>query len=173
MNEGTDFSPGDAIRARRRDLRLTQQQVTERGGPSTALQRQVESGRHKAKMQAGVRRGYEEALEWAPGAMADLLDCGVDPAHVRNPQGPERRAPAATAGGDPLLLKAVERVLEVRLGGDGVEPRLEADAWADLFRVARDARTYTSDPEPTDLGSMSFPENVTFHDPTGGDDLLD
>lgn len=57
---------------RRRELRLTQEQVYERGGPSTATLRLIEKG-----AEVDYRRGtigpLERALEWTEGSIDAIL----------------------------------------------------------------------------------------------------
>lgn len=81
---------GQQARARRKELRLTQEDVKARGGPSTALQRQVESGTYAAEMHPGVRRGYENALRWDAYSI-DFILGGRDAVALE--QGPELAIP--------------------------------------------------------------------------------
>lgn len=64
---------GTVVRARRKQLGLTQPEIAERGGPSAALVRQVENGHYDANMQPSMRRGYERALGWTVGSFDRVL----------------------------------------------------------------------------------------------------
>lgn len=68
---------GELVRQRRRELRLTQADVQERGGPSTATLRLIEGGRHTDFRQS-TAGPLERALEWAPATIATIL-AGGDP----------------------------------------------------------------------------------------------
>lgn len=72
---------GPVIRARRKSLGKTQDQIKSLGGPSTALQRQVEGGVYEAEMHPAVKRGYEGALGWAQYSIDALLE-GKNPVDV-------------------------------------------------------------------------------------------
>ncbi|NEW42771.1 helix-turn-helix domain-containing protein [Nocardia cyriacigeorgica] len=74
---------GRLIRERRDELRLTQSQVQERGGPSPALVRKVETGKAES-MSRSKRRDLERALEWRIGSVDDILR-GGDPAPASEP----------------------------------------------------------------------------------------
>lgn len=65
------------VRARRKALRLTQELVNERGGPSTATLRLIEAGK-PTDFRRGTTDQLEKALEWATGSVAAVLD-GGDP----------------------------------------------------------------------------------------------
>lgn len=73
---------GPYVRSRRRDLRLRQEDIASRGGPSPALVRQVENGRYDSDMQDAMRRGFEVALQWQPGSLDAILQ-GGDPTELR------------------------------------------------------------------------------------------
>lgn len=60
------------VRARRAELRLTQQDVQARGGPSQAKLRQIESGR-PVTISKPIRRRLEQALLWEHGSVDDVL----------------------------------------------------------------------------------------------------
>ncbi|MGC5027403.1 hypothetical protein ACLQ3K_21865 [Tsukamurella sp. DT100] len=76
---------GNEVAARRVQLRLTQQQVQERGGPSATKQRELENGRTSV-LSASKRRDLERALDWQPGSVEAILD-GGDPTPARLGEG--------------------------------------------------------------------------------------
>ncbi|MFF0546901.1 helix-turn-helix domain-containing protein [Nocardia thailandica] len=69
---------GELVRNRRVELGLTQAQVQERGGPSPALVRSIETGRAES-MSRSKRRDLERSLHWRIGSVDDIL-AGGDPA---------------------------------------------------------------------------------------------
>lgn len=60
------------VRARRKALGLTQEEIKPRGGPSAALVRQVENGSYTAEMNPAIESGYERALEWKVGSFESI-----------------------------------------------------------------------------------------------------
>lgn len=74
---------GEIVRSRREELRLTQSQVQELGGPSPALLRTLEAGRAHT-LSRSKRRDLERALEWRHGSIDDILD-GKDPEPASRP----------------------------------------------------------------------------------------
>lgn len=74
---------GAHVKDRRDELGLTQAQVQERGGPSPASIRTLESGRAKS-MSRSKRRDLERALEWRPGSVDEVL-AGGEPAPATEP----------------------------------------------------------------------------------------
>ncbi|MCW2831108.1 MAG: Helix-turn-helix protein [Aeromicrobium sp.] len=69
---------GEFLYQRRKAKGLTQAQVQGDGGPSTAVQRQVENGTYDASMHRTLRRGYEDALDLPRGSI-DLLLADEEP----------------------------------------------------------------------------------------------
>jgi transcriptional regulator with XRE-family HTH domain len=63
---------GEAVRARRLELGLTQAQVSERGGPSTETLRMIENKR-AGRLSYRLRRHLEDALEWEPRSVDEVL----------------------------------------------------------------------------------------------------
>lgn len=61
--------------ARRRDLHLTQEDVNDRGGPSTATLRQIEQGR-EVDYRRGTILPLEQILGWTPGSIQTVLRGG-------------------------------------------------------------------------------------------------
>lgn len=68
---------GEAIRQRRKELKLTQLDVQKMGGPSTATLRLIEGGKH-TDFRASTSRPLERALGWNPGSIDLILD-GKEP----------------------------------------------------------------------------------------------
>jgi transcriptional regulator with XRE-family HTH domain len=64
------------VRARRKELGLTQPQVAERGDVSVELVRRVETNR-SGELRASKIEGLERALEWEPGSIRAVLGGGV------------------------------------------------------------------------------------------------
>lgn len=63
---------GDEVRKRRKSLRLTQADVTARGGPSVETLRAVENNRAR-RLSSQSRRALERAIEWEPGSINDVV----------------------------------------------------------------------------------------------------
>lgn len=68
---------GRLIRARRKVLKLTQADVQELDGPSTATLRLIEGGKH-TDFRGGTGASLEQALQWQPGSIDRVLE-GGDP----------------------------------------------------------------------------------------------
>lgn len=66
---------GRYVRARRKELKMTQVDVQEAGGPSTATLRLIEGGKH-ADFRDGTGTALESALKWAYGSIDDTLTGG-------------------------------------------------------------------------------------------------
>ncbi len=71
---------GDAVQIRRRELRLTRQQVYGRGGPSAPTLVQIEQG-NAAKMRPSTLRKLDCGLDWPLGTASRVL-AGERPAEV-------------------------------------------------------------------------------------------
>ncbi|GAB4686156.1 hypothetical protein MOKP106_42510 [Mycobacterium avium subsp. hominissuis] len=65
----------DEVRLRRKQLKLTQPDVAERGGLSVATVRAVETNR-SGRLSRRLRRALERALEWQDGSIDAVLDGG-------------------------------------------------------------------------------------------------
>jgi transcriptional regulator with XRE-family HTH domain len=63
----------DEVRLRRKQLKLTQPDVAERGGLSVATVRAVETNR-SGRLSRRLRRALERALEWQEGSVDAVLD---------------------------------------------------------------------------------------------------
>ena len=64
---------GDEVRLRRKQLKLTQTDVAERGGLSVATVRAVETNR-SGRLSRRLRRALERAIEWQDGSVDAVLD---------------------------------------------------------------------------------------------------
>jgi transcriptional regulator with XRE-family HTH domain len=67
---------GDAVRHRRKELGLTQADVTARGGPSVETVRAVENNR-AGRLGRQSRRALERAIEWEAGSIDAVLEGGA------------------------------------------------------------------------------------------------
>ncbi|TLF96769.1 hypothetical protein FEK35_27140 [Nocardia cyriacigeorgica] len=63
----------DAVRARRKELKLTQGEIQAAGGPSTATLRMIE-GAKPVDFRASTTNPLEDALGWPRGTIADVLN---------------------------------------------------------------------------------------------------
>jgi hypothetical protein len=63
---------GAEVRDRRTGLGLTQEQLVERGGPSTPTLRAIENDR-AGGLSARLRRSLERALQWSSGSVDRIL----------------------------------------------------------------------------------------------------
>ncbi|SOJ57064.1 hypothetical protein MSIMFB_04542 [Mycobacterium simulans] len=73
----------DEVRLRRKQLKLTQPELAERGGLSVATVRAVETNR-SGRLSRRLRRALERALEWQDGSVDAVLD-GSPPRTVTAP----------------------------------------------------------------------------------------
>lgn len=89
MTSGIGETPaqrlGRLIRARRKKLKLTQADVQERDGPSTATLRLIEGGKH-TDFRDGTGAALEAALQWAPGSIDAVLSGGEPTSISDEPQ---------------------------------------------------------------------------------------
>lgn len=76
------------VRTRRTELRLTQDDVQDRGGPSAAKLREIENKRSQT-LSASKRRDLERAIEWTDGSFDSVLR-GGEPSVKRLDSGAER-----------------------------------------------------------------------------------
>ena len=110
---------GDAVRHRRKELGLTQADVTARGGPSVETVRAVENKR-AGRMGPLSRRALERAIEWEEGSIDALLN--GDAPRVLGADTGAAAAPAPSvqpAGGDATSAAAqrfamAERLIKMR-----------------------------------------------------------
>lgn len=100
---------GEAVRARRHELGLTQADIRGLGGPSPAIVGAIENNRAN-QLSPRMRRGLDQALQWEPGSVNAILAGGQAVAiSLSSPTDPG--VPDADRWGDaaPLIAK-VERV---------------------------------------------------------------
>lgn len=74
---------GRLVRARRKELRKTQADVQNAGGPSTATLRLIEGGKH-TEFRDGTGAALEAALRWGVGSIDRIL-AGGEPNDIRRP----------------------------------------------------------------------------------------
>jgi transcriptional regulator with XRE-family HTH domain len=121
---------GAEVRERRIDLGLTQEQLVERGGPSTPTLRAIENDR-AGRLSPRLRRSLERALQWSSGSVDRIL-AGEAPAVLNV-------VTTATIGPDFYLL--LDQTLSVTraliLGASEVSA---ADWRADMHRRVRGAQ---------------------------------
>lgn len=84
---------GPLVRQRRKELKLTQAEVQEAGGPSTATLRLIEGGNH-TDFRAGTVEPLERILQWQPGSITAVLS-GGKPTEI-----PRQSAPGSDYGLD-------------------------------------------------------------------------
>lgn len=90
-SDGNAKHLGDLIRERRKKLKLTQADVQERGGPSTATLRLIEGGRH-TDFRPSTSAPLERILGWQTGSIDNVL-AGKEPALVED--GPSIQPPTS------------------------------------------------------------------------------
>ena len=71
---------GTAVKARRERLGLRQEDVAASGGPSTAVQRQIEGGKREGGYRASILSSLEHALGWRRGEVLRGILEGRPPA---------------------------------------------------------------------------------------------
>jgi transcriptional regulator with XRE-family HTH domain len=86
-SDGNAKHLGDLIRQRRKELKLTQADIQEKGGPSTATLRLIEGGRH-TDFRPSTSGPLERILGWSVGSIDTVL-AGGDPTPIQ-PPGPPR-----------------------------------------------------------------------------------
>lgn len=84
----------DEVRLRRKQLKLTQPDVAERGGLSVATVRAVETNR-SGRLSRRLRRALERALEWQEGSIDAVLD--GSPPRILTATGTAPAPPTASA----------------------------------------------------------------------------
>jgi transcriptional regulator with XRE-family HTH domain len=92
---------GDEVRLRRKQLKLTQPEVAERGGLSVATVRAVETNR-SGRLSRRLRRALERAIEWEEGSVDAVLE-------GRAPRVIETAAVKNVPPGAPVGREAAER----------------------------------------------------------------
>ncbi|AXQ62875.1 immunity repressor [Gordonia phage Angelique] len=74
---------GAYVRRRRTELRMTQNDVQDAGGPSAAKVREIENSR-TTTLSTSKRRDLERALQWSPESVDKIL-AGLEPGPVHQP----------------------------------------------------------------------------------------
>lgn len=95
----------EAVKARRKELGLTQADIGRLGGPSPALVGAIENNRVN-QLSPRMRRGLDEALQWESGSVSKVLAGGQ--AIAINPQSPTDPGvldPARWGAAAPLIAK--------------------------------------------------------------------
>jgi transcriptional regulator with XRE-family HTH domain len=98
---------GDAVRHRRKELGLTQADVTARGGPSVETVRAIENNR-AGRLGRQSRRALERAIEWDEGSIDAVLEGGI-PRLFATTTAEVSAPPAAPAIGQEATSSASER----------------------------------------------------------------
>ncbi len=93
----------DAVKERRRSLRLGQEDVAAAGGPSTATLYQIESRAPKGYSAATIEK-LEDVLRWARGSVRAIAD-GGEPTEVE-PSAPNGRGADLARGITPIEVGA-------------------------------------------------------------------
>lgn len=96
---------GEEVRLRRKQLKLTQSDVAERGGLSVATIRAVETNR-AGRLSPRLRRALERAIDWEAGSIDAVLE--GRPPRVRGP-GPVAAGPLGGPGREAAASAAAER----------------------------------------------------------------
>jgi transcriptional regulator with XRE-family HTH domain len=108
---------GDAVRHRRKELGLTQADVTARGGPSVETVRAIENNR-AGRLGRQSRRALERAIEWDVGTIDAVLE-GAAPRVLGTATGASAPPPAPATGREATSAAAerfamAERLIKMR-----------------------------------------------------------
>lgn len=118
MTDELDYGRlADAVRDRRRELRMTQEDVRARGGPSTATLRQIERG-SALDYRSGTTEPLEDAIGWRRGSVDTVLR-GGDPTISLGfqlgrviPESPAELTPVPPAEGRPRPVRLADLPFE-------------------------------------------------------------
>ncbi|OBG78973.1 MULTISPECIES: helix-turn-helix domain-containing protein [unclassified Mycobacterium] len=94
----------DDVRLRRKQLKLTQADVAERGGLSVVTVRNLENNR-AGRLTRRLRRALERGLEWPEGRVDAVVEAG----HASSPLAITDTGPTASAGTVDTARAAAER----------------------------------------------------------------
>ncbi len=135
---------GAVIRARRKKLHLTQDEVAALGGPAAATQRKIEAGNFKT-LRLGTTWPLERVLGWRPGAIdgflsypeRDDIEAAIEPNYDAlrvNGELPEDAEPPDVGGGEQHQRPALNIPEAVSKGMTDdqlaeLEARLVAEGW--------------------------------------------
>lgn len=103
----------DEVRLRRKQLKLTQPDVAERGGLSVATVRAVETNR-SGRLSRRLRRALERALEWQDGSVDAVLDGGPPRTVSAGPTQPPPTVSADTARAAAERFAVAQRLVKMR-----------------------------------------------------------
>jgi hypothetical protein len=118
---------------RRRFLRLTWDQVADRGSISYETIRQVRSG--SQEIRGLTKRGIEIGLGWTPGSLDRALEGGTPTPTAQTETQPATRAPS-----HPSLAEVAIRQIEEILDMDGLTSRMREDTIRGIvYRYRRQA----------------------------------
>ena len=136
---------GALIRARRKHLHLTQDEVSELGGPAAATLRKIEAGKF-GELRLGTTWPLERVLGWRPSAMSgflmyadsDAIEAAIEPNYDAFrvggvlPPGIATEVPVVPPGQDhrPVLNIDADTYRDMAPGQIAeMEHRLNAEAW--------------------------------------------
>lgn len=97
---------GAALRARREELRMTRQDVTDAGGPSPATIQRIEDGKIKTRIEPATKEDLEKALQLERGWIDGYLTRASPGEHVEI---------AAESDGERILVQIAEGVSRMSL----------------------------------------------------------
>lgn len=134
------------LRDRRGALKLTQADVHERGGPAAETLRKLENNRH-GRLSPRMRRALEDALEWEPGSIDEVLRGGRPTVRATT----STQSPVLAKGGGPVVpmgaagdrFALARQVLAMKATftkhRDQIDPRARDDLIGEVTRSAREA----------------------------------
>ncbi|CDO11488.1 transcriptional regulator [Mycolicibacterium cosmeticum] len=130
---------GEAVRERRIALGLTQEQLADRGGPSTPTLRAIENNR-AGRLSPRLRRSLERTLQWSAGSVDEVL-AGQDATVLE---------PVTTTAIGPGFYLLVDRALSAaRVVIIGAPSEIETAEWtADVHRLIREVKEGFFELEP-------------------------
>ncbi|MFC9892142.1 helix-turn-helix domain-containing protein [Nocardia sp. NPDC127579] len=115
---------GQAVKSRRLELGLTQQEVAQAGGPSDTTQTGIEKGVAKSVSPSTLRK-LDAALGWAVGSSKEILD-GGEPTTLRHaPIEQDQRVTLSDTGHELLISRLWDQAANIR---DGMEQDPERTA---------------------------------------------
>lgn len=125
---------GVEVRNRRAELRLSQADVSARGGPSVETVRAIENNR-SGRLSLPKRRALEQALEWESGSIDDVLQ-GGSPTEARAPHG---QAPPESGDRFALAKQVLSMKATFAKHQDQIEPAARDALVGEITKSAREA----------------------------------
>jgi transcriptional regulator with XRE-family HTH domain len=120
---------GEEVRLRRKQLKLTQPDLAERGGLSVATLRAVETNR-AGRLSRRLRRALERAIDWEAGSIDTVLEGGAPRVLGTSAPRGQRGAPAgtdtATAAAERFAM--AQRLIKMRQAFDEHRESMTEDA---------------------------------------------